>query len=420
MSEALKSKETRAFDVDRIREDFPILNRQIHGKPLVYLDNAASLQKPVPVLNRMDQFFRESYANVHRALHQLGQEATMAYEEVRTQIQMHLGASAREEIIFCKGATEALNLVASSWGEIQVQEGDEICVTRLEHHANFVPWLALAQKKKAHLRIVELNENFQISEEDLRSKLSDRTKIFAVSAGSNVLGTETDLSRLAGLAKKAGATVVVDATQAMAHARWHLLSEAPIDFLVFSSHKLGGPGGAGVLWGKKEHLEQMPPYQLGGEMISSVSDDSFSLNDLPYKFEAGTPAIGEVVGMGAAMAYMSELGLSAIREYEEALVAYALPKLLSVPGLRLLGSAERENRAPIFSFQIEGVHPQDLAQYLDSKGICIRTGLHCAEPLHRHFAFEGSARASLSFYNRFDEVDHLVEMLKTASRFFVS
>lgn len=417
MSVRLSSSEP-AWDVESVRSEFPALQLSRGAYPLIYLDNAASLQRPRCVLERWREFSETSYSNVHRSVHFLSERATTAYESARDEVARWLGAKHREEIIWTSGATEALNLVAHSYGEISIQEGDEILVTRMEHHANFVPWMELARRKKAKLKIVELNSLFRLDPAAVEGMLTDRTKILAISAGSNVLGTKNELEPLVHRAKSLGAVVVVDACQAMAHADKDFLS-LPIDFLAFSSHKLGGPGGVGVLWGRKDLLSEMPPYQLGGEMISEVGDDHYSCNELPYKFEAGTPAIAEVVAFAESLRWMSSLGEDKIQAYEFLLTQQALKRLKEIDGLELFGPEVVENRYPIFSFRISGLHPQDLSQFLDSKAICIRTGLHCAEPLHRKFEWGSSARISLSYYNTLEEIDAAMEAIKKAKEYFL-
>jgi len=409
----LKSK----LDRD-LRSDFPMLSTQMNGQPLVYLDNAASMQKPRAVINRMSAFYESGYSNIHRSVHRLSQEATDAFEGVRVQVQKFIGAGSCEEVIFTRGTTESINLVANSFVADKLKEGDEILLTRMEHHANFVPWLVLSKRLGLKLQIVELTEDYRLDLDDFRKKLSPRVKFAALSAMSNVLGLKNPLKVMLQNLKEFNVPVLVDAAQWAAHERINLRDFPEIDFLAFSAHKLAGPTGVGVLYGKKSLLQNMPPYQLGGEMILEVSDESVRFNELPHKFEAGTSPIAEVIGFGAAIEYLESVGFEHIERLEAELTRKGLQQLRSVEGLEIFGPLSANDRIPLFSFRLPRIHPHDLGTFLDSKGIAVRAGHHCGQPLHQKFGWAASLRASFCFYNTEAEVDFVVEGLNEAKEFF--
>jgi len=407
-----------SFDVDLIRSEFPILQSQMNGKKLIYLDNAASMQKPQEVIDVIDEFYSKAYSNVHRSVHRLSYEATIQYEGVRKKVCRWIGTKNPNEIIFTKGATESINLVARSLGNSIIQSGDSILVSRMEHHANFVPWQSLAKEKSLCFQIVELDDQFKIDQKDFREKLKSNPKIIALSLMSNVLGNLCELNDVIAEAKSSGALVLIDAAQSVAHAKLDLSQLGDIDFLVFSAHKIGGPTGVGVLWAKEELLNQMPPYQFGGDMILDVSDEESLWADGPHKFEAGTPNIAGVIGFGAALDFLSSIDWTGLEEHERKLTAYAFEKLEQVPGLKLFGPKLCEARRPIFSFEMSKVHPHDLGTFLDHHGIAVRAGHHCAQPLHRHFKLGSTTRASFCFYNQISEVATLTNALEEAWKFF--
>lgn len=413
-----------SWDLAQIRKDFPILSRKVHEKPLVYLDNGATLQKPKTVIDAITNFYTQSNANVHRGVHYLSQIATDAYEGVRPKLCRFLGTKNEKEIIFTRGTTEAVNLVTQSLSspslKNQISTGDTLAVTRMEHHSNFVPWQQLARLKNAHFEIIELNEDRRISSDSLRTVLEKKPKVLSLTLMSNVSGVINDVASIAKALKEKspGSLIFVDAAQGAAHFPISIPALGPIDFLAFSSHKLGGPTGVGVLWGRESVLKSLPPYQFGGDMISQVSDQESTWNELPWKFEAGTPNIADVVGLGAAIDYLSELGMQNIEAYEKSLTQYALDALLKIDGLTLFGPKKSENRGAVFSFVFEGVHPHDLATFLDVEGIAVRAGHHCAQPLLKHSQIPALTRASFSFYNTPAEVDHLAQVLIQARQYF--
>ncbi len=401
-----------------IRRDFPILSKMVDGKPLCYLDNAATSQRPKKVVDAIVRYYLETNANVHRGVYKLSQEATDAFESVRSKVVRFLGAASEREIIFTKGTTEAINLIASSFGEVAVGAGDVIAVTRMEHHANFVPWQQLARRKGARFEIIELTSDLRLDPKEVDRVLSLKPKILAVSLLSNVTGVTNPVASLASRFKMVGTTIVVDAAQGIAHGEVEITRLGPIDFLAFSAHKLCGPTGVGVLWGREAVLSRMPPYQVGGNMITHVADLDSEWNELPHKFEAGTPDIAGVIGLGAAIDYIETQGRTRIQEYEEQITAYVLERIVSIPGLRLLGPKDPHHRAPIFSVAIDKVHAHDLATFLDMRGISVRAGHHCAHPLMLRLGLPATCRASFSFYNTLEEADQLIDALKSAPEFF--
>jgi cysteine desulfurase/selenocysteine lyase len=401
-----------------VRRDFPILERIIDGKPLCYLDNAATSQRPRKVVDAISKFYLETNANVHRGVYHLSQEATNAFESVRSKVVRFLGAASEREIVFTKGTTEAINLLADSFGEMVVQAGDVIAVTRMEHHANFVPWQQLAKRKGAQFEIIELTPDLRLDPKEVDRVLALKPKILAVSLLSNVTGVTNPVASLSTRFKMVGTTIVVDAAQGIAHGEVTVERMGPIDFLAFSAHKLCGPTGVGVLWGRAEHFEKMPPYQVGGNMISHVGDQDSEWNELPHKFEAGTPDIAGVIGLGAALDYIETHGRNRINAYEQKMTDYVIEQILAIPGIRLLGPKDPHHRAPIFSVAIDGVHAHDLATFLDMQGISVRAGHHCAHPLMFKLGLPATCRASFSFYNTFEEADQLIKALREAPTFF--
>lgn len=402
-------------DIERIRGDFPVLTRRVHGRELVYLDTAATAQKPRQVMDAMDRFYAEHNANIHRGVHLLSQEATGLYEEAREKVRRFLGAGDASEIVFTRGTTEAINLVAQSWGRPTLRPGDEILITHMEHHSNIVPWQMLCEQTGAVLRVVPIDECGDLVMEEFERLIGPRTRIVSVVHISNALGTVNPVARIAAMARRAGAVVVIDGAQAAPHMCVDV-RELGCDFYAFSGHKLFGPTGVGVLYGRRELLEAMPPYQGGGDMILSVSFGKTVYNEPPFKFEAGTPNIAGVVGLGAAIDYVCGIGMARIGAYENELLAYATERVAAIPGVRLIGTAA--HKASIVSFVVEGVHPHDLGTVLDRRGVAIRTGHHCAQPVMERFDVPATARASLAFYNTFAEIDALAAAVRDAAEMF--
>lgn len=402
------------FNTDSLRQDFPILHQQVHKKALVYLDSAASAQKPQCVIDSMTHFYQQDNANVHRGAHTLGDRATQGFEQAREAVRNFVNAVSRKEIIWTKGTTEAINLVANGLAEI-LTEGDEIILTGMEHHANIVPWQLMAQRTGAVIRVLDVKQNGELDHEQLLALLNARTKVLAMTHVSNVLGTINPVKQFIATAKAANVLTVIDGAQAVPHFKVDV-QELDCDFYAFSSHKLFGPTGLGVLYGKEARLEALPPYQGGGEMIERVSFQGTTFNELPYKFEAGTPAIAQAIGLHAALAYLDALDRPAIEAHEQALLARASELASTIPGMRIIGNAS--NKVPVLSFLIEGLHPSDIGTLLDQQGIAIRTGHHCAMPLMEHYAIPGTARASFAFYNTLEEVDRLFTALAKIQRMF--
>ncbi|WP_300619549.1 cysteine desulfurase [Dokdonella sp.] len=394
-----------AFDVARIRADFPILSRRVHGKPLVYLDSANTSQKPQAVIDAVDRFYRETNANVARAVHALGEAATSAYESARDKLARFVNATTRDEVVFTSGTTQAINTVAYSYALPRLSPGDEILVTRMEHHANIVPWQLVAARTGAKVVPAPITPSGELIVEEFVARLNPRVKIAGVTHVSNVLGTINPIRELAKACRARGIPLLVDGSQAAPHLRVDVQALG-CDFYALTGHKLFGPTGTGILWARREHLAAMPPFFGGGEMIRTVSFDGTTFADAPHKFEAGTPNIAGFVGLGAAIDYVNEVGLDTIGAVERDLLAYATEALKSVPGLRLFGEAKE--KAAVLSFLIDGVHAHDLATLLDQEGIAVRSGHHCAHPLMQFFGVPATARASLAFYNTRDEVDALV------------
>lgn len=387
----------------RIRADFPVLTRQVHGKPLVYLDSANTSQKPQQVINAVDAFYREHNANVSRAVHTLGTEATEAYEGARTRLARFLGVPG-DELVLTSGTTFAINLVAYSWALPRLKAGDAILLTRMEHHANIVPWQLVAQRTGASIKVVEITPEGALDLDDLRAKLTPEVKLLAFTHVSNVLGTVNPVAEICRLARQRGVPTLVDGSQALPH-RAVDLKALGCDFYAFTGHKMLGPTGTGGLWARREHLREMPPFLGGGEMIKEVRFEGTVYNDPPHKFEAGTPNIAGVVGLGAAVDYLSGIGMAEIEAREQALLAIATERLSAIPGLRIYGTAP--GKAAVISFLVEGAHAHDLATLLDLEGIAVRSGHHCAHPLMAHFGVPATCRASLAFYNTHVEVEQL-------------
>lgn len=403
-----------AFDAAAIRRDFPILAQQVNGKPLVYLDNGASAQKPLAVLDAMDRYYREMHSNVHRGAHTLGDRATAAFEGARETVRDFLNAASTREIIWTRGTTEAINLVANGLAP-QLREGDEILVSQMEHHANIVPWQMIAARTGARVVPVQVTPGGELDLESFDSLLGDRTRVLAITHVSNVLGTVNPVAELIARAKARGVITLVDGAQAVPHFQPDVQA-LDCDFYAFSSHKVFGPTGIGALYGKAALLEAMPPYQGGGEMIERVSFSGTTWNVLPYKFEAGTPAIAEAVGLGSAIKYLGQLDRPAVEAAENALLDRANQLVESVPGMEIIGTAS--HKVPVMSFKIAGLHPSDIGTLLDQQGIAIRTGHHCAMPLMDFYGVPGTARASFAFYNTLDEVDQLFTALQKIQRLF--
>ena len=405
---------TKAFDVEAIRRDFPILAQEINGKPLVYLDNGASAQKPLAVLDAMDRYYREMHSNVHRGAHTLGDRATAAFEGAREVVRDFLNAPSTKEIIWTRGTTEAINLVANGLAP-RLKAGDEILVSHMEHHANIVPWQMLAERTGAKVVPIQVTPEGELDLDSFNSLLTERTRILAITHVSNVLGTVNPIAPLIEQAKKQGVLTLIDGAQAVPHFKPDVQALG-CDFYVFSSHKLFGPTGIGVLYGRAELLNEMPPYQGGGEMIERVSFERTTWNVLPYKFEAGTPAIAEAVGLAAAINYLDSLDRKAMEAAESALLLRANELVDSVPGMSIIGTAN--NKVPVMSFKIAGLHPSDIGTLLDQQGIAIRTGHHCAMPLMDFYGVPGTARASFAFYNTLEEVEKLFTGLQKIQRLF--
>ncbi len=405
------------YDIERIRADFPILTTEVYpGVPLVYLDSAASSQKPLAVLQAMDDYYRCYHANVHRGVHRLSEMATTAYEGARSRVAEFIHAPAPEEIIFVGNATEGFNLVAYSWGRTYLQPGDEILLTEMEHHANIVPWQILAAERGVTLRYLPFHDDGTLALERLGEFLTERTKLFSFTAVSNVFGTINPVRQLVDAAHAVGALAMVDAAQSVPHMPIDVTA-LDCDFLAFSSHKMCGPTGIGVLYGRRALLEAMPPFLAGGDMIRRVTFDGFIPNELPWKFEAGTPRIAEAIGLGAAVEYLSGLGMDAVHQHEQSVTAYALEALSEIPGLRLLGPPGPQHGG-LASFTLAGVHPHDIAEVLDKNGIAIRAGHHCAMPLHQRLGINASARASFYVHTTTAEVDQLVTGLHRVREVF--
>lgn len=400
-------------EINEIRKDFPILNRKVFGQPLIYLDNAATTQKPDSVLEKLKQYYTTYNSNVHRGVHLLSQEATDAYEVARKQVARFIGAADDKEIIFTKGTTDGINLVASSFGKAFVNEGDSVVISAMEHHSNIVPWQMICEEKKAHLKVIPFNEKGELEMDKFEQLLDETVKIVSVTYVSNSLATVNPVKDIIAKAHARGIPVMLDAAQAVQHMPLSV-QELDVDFLVFSGHKIYGPTGIGVLYGKENWLNQLPPYQGGGDMIKTVTLEKTVYNGLPFKFEAGTPDISGAIGLGEAIKYVEQIGIETIQKTEAALMAYAMEALDKIPALRVIGQAE--HRAGVISFLLGSAHPFDTGEILDKQGIAIRTGHHCCQPVMDIFGIPGTARASFAFYNTQEEVDGLVKGLQRAAK----
>ena len=407
---------------DKVRKDFPILHQDIHGQPLIYFDSAASSQKPQQVLDALLNYYQQDNANVHRGAHTLSNRATDAYEGARDKIARFINAACREEIVYTRNASEAINLVAYTWGLVNLNQGDEIILSVMEHHSNIVPWQIIAQKTGAVIKWIQLTKDESLDLDNFKSLLSEKTKLVSVVHVSNTLGVVNPVAEITRLAQRQGAKVLVDACQSVPHMPIDVQAIG-CDWLVASGHKMCATTGIGFLYGKKAILEAMPPFLGGGEMIDQVYFDHSTYGELPHKFEAGTPAIGEAIALGAAIDYLSEIGMDKIHAYEAELTAYLFKKLETIPNLRIYGAkpnVKGEGRAALAAFNVPGIHASDLATLMDHEGIAIRSGHHCTQPLHRLLDASGSARASLYFYNTRDEIDRFVIVLQETIEFFTS
>lgn len=401
------------LDVESIRKHFPILNREVKGKPLVYFDNAATSQKPQAVIDALVKYYTEYNANVHRGIHTLAEEATMAFERTRDAAQQFINAESREQIIYTRGTTEGINLVAYTWGRQNIKAEDEIIVSTIEHHSNIVPWQILCEEKGAKLKVIPINRNGELLMDDrgFQNLLNPKTKLVSIVHASNALGTINPVKEIIDAAHKVGAVVLVDGAQSTVHLDIDV-QDMDCDFFVFSSHKLYGPTGIGILYGKKYLLEAMPPFQGGGEMIKEVTFEKTTYNDLPYKFEAGTPNIADTIAFKTALDFVAQIGKEKIRKHEEELLAYATSRLEQISGVRIIGKARE--KVSVISFVVDGLHPQDIGILLDNRGIAVRTGHHCAEPCMRFFEIPGTIRASFAMYNTKEEIDELIVGLQKA------
>jgi cysteine desulfurase / selenocysteine lyase len=395
-----------SLDIQSIRKQFPVLHQEVNGKPLIYFDNAATNQKPSSVIKALDHYYETDNANIHRGVHSLAERATADFEETRKKAAAFLNTKEVEEVIFTKGTTESINLVASTWGRKFVKEGDEIIISTLEHHSNIVPWQMLCEEKGAILRVIPINPKGEVIIDEFKKLLSAKTKLVSVVFASNALGTVNPVAEIISLAHQHGAVVLLDGAQASAHLEVDV-QKLDVDFFALSAHKMYGPTGVGILYGKRALLDAMPPYQGGGEMISEVTFEKTTYNAIPYKFEAGTPNIADVVAFGAAIDFVNEHGKDRIAAHEEELLHYATTKLESIPGVRIVGQAA--DKVSVVSFLVNGFHPLDVGMYLDARGIAVRTGHHCTQPLMKHLGIEGTVRASFSVYNTKEEIDRLAE-----------
>lgn len=413
MNAAVPAPRSATLDVDAIRRDFPVLHQTVNGKPLVYLDNAASSQRPKSVIETISRYYEHDHANVHRGVHTLSQRATDAYEGARETIRRFINARDTKEIVFVRGTTEAVNLVAQSFVRNGFQPGDEILISALEHHANIVPWQLLREQIGAVLKVIPINKQGEVDFVEFEKLIGPRTRLLALAHVSNALGTIVPIEKFIAVARERGVPVLIDGAQAIAHGAVDVQALG-CDFYCFSSHKMLGPTGMGVLYGKRELLEAMPPWQGGGDMILSVSFEKTTFNQLPWKFEAGTPHISGAIGLAAAIDYLETVGMDRIAAYEHELLEYATERLIKLPGLRIVGTAA--NKAAVISFTLDGIHPHDIGTILDTEGVAIRTGHHCAMPVMEFFKIPATARASMSFYNTREEIDRLVAALEHARK----
>ena len=407
----ISSTKDSVFDIASVRDDFPILSKKVNGKALVYLDSGATAQKPEVVITALDNYYRNQNANIHRGVHTLSQDVTVAYENARVTIQKHLNAKYSHEIIFTSGTTESINLVAASFGKKNIQAGDEIIISAMEHHSNILPWQAICEEKGAVLKVVPINERGEILFEEYKKMLSSKTKMVAVTHISNTLGTINPVKQIIDLAHEKGVPVLLDGAQAVPHQKVDV-QVLDADFYCFSGHKLFGPTGVGILYGKEKWLNELPPYKVGGGTIKTVTFEKTVYADLPLKFEAGTPHIAGGIGLAAAIDYVNSIGLENIKEYEKELLHYATEKLSAISGLKIIGNAKE--KASVISFVIEGLHPLDIGTILDKLGIAVRTGHHCTQPLMEFYCIPGTVRASFAFYNTKEEIDLLIAGIEKA------
>lgn len=414
MTQALRSI-SPGVDFERIRNDFPVLQTEVNGKKLVYLDNGASSQMPIQVADRIDRYHRSEHANVHRGIHTLSQEATEAYESTRNKVQNFINAELRDEVIYTSGTTDSINLVANSYGGMILRKGDEILISHMEHHANIVPWQMIAEKTGAIIKVIPVLDNGELDLEAYSRLLGKKTRIVAVVHVSNALGTVNPVEKLTQMAHEAGAVILVDGAQAVPHQPVDI-QKIGCDFYAFSSHKMCGPTGFGILYGKKSLLDQMPPYRGGGDMIDKVTFEKTTYNITPFKFEAGTPPIAAGIGTGEAVDYLNGIGMENIAKREHQVVQYAVDKLRDEEGLKIVGDAA--NRASVISFVIDGIHAHDIGTLLDKQGIAVRTGHHCAQPILERFQLTATARASFSFYNNEADADRLIDGIRYVKDFF--
>ena len=412
---ALKSRSSSAFDVERIRADFPILKLTVNDKPLVYLDNAASSQMPQQVIDRLVRYQTTQHANINRAVHHLSEVATSEFEEARRKLQHFINAKEEREVIFTSGTTDAINLVMHGYGRKFIGAGDEIILTTLEHHSNIVPWQMLAEEKGAKIRVVPINDAGELLIDEYEKLFNERTKFVGVMHVSNALGTINPIKEMIAFAHARGVPVLVDGAQATPHMKVDV-QDLDCDFYAFSGHKLCGPTGIGILYGRAALLENMQPFKGGGDMILSVTFEKTTYNTIPHKFEAGTPPIAAAIGLGAAVDYLSEIGMDAIAAHEHALLKYATEQINSMPGVRIIGTAE--HKAAVLSFAVDGVHPHDIGTLLNQEGIAVRTGHHCAQPVMQRLHVPATSRASFAFYNSMDEVDALIAGIRTVQKIF--
>jgi cysteine desulfurase / selenocysteine lyase len=403
------------INIKKIRSDFPILNQQVHGKPLVYFDNGATTQKPKCVLDTIDHFHNQINANIHRGVHKLSDESTQAYENARETVREFINAKSTKEIIFTSGATASINLVAFSFGEAFIGEGDEVIVSEMEHHSNIVPWQLMCERKKAKIKVLPFNDDGELLVDKLDDLITNRTKIIAVTHVSNSLGTVNPIRAIIAKAHARGVKVLIDGAQGIKHGKLNV-QELDADFYVFSGHKIYGPTGIGVLYGKEDLLNAMPPWQGGGDMIATVTFEKTTFNELPFKFEAGTANYIGAAALATALEYYQSIGIEAATAYEDQLLEYATKQLLAIDDVRIIGEAKE--KASIISFIIGDVHPYDTGMILDKMGIAVRTGTHCTEPVMAHFGIDGTVRASLAFYNTIEEIDKLIEGVKKVKQMF--
>jgi len=415
MNEVKNIPKISTFDITKIRNDFPILRQKIYGKPLIYFDNAATTQKPKIVIETINKLYSEHNSNVHRGVHYLSGQLTEMYELAREKVQNFLNAKSNQEIIFTKGATDSINLVAYSFGEAYIKENDEIIVSEMEHHSNIVPWQIICKRKSAKLRVIPINDKGELLLDEYKKLINSKTKLVAVVHASNSLGTINPVKEIVTIAHENNIPVLIDGAQAIQHGNIDV-QDIDCDFYAFSGHKIYGPAGIGVLYGKERWLDEMPPCQGGGDMIDRVKFEHTTYNDLPFKFEAGTPNYIGAVGLGSALDYLIGIGLGNIQNYEKKLLDYATAKLNALNGLKLYGAGE--NKICIFSFLLNNIHPYDTGMFLDKMGIAVRVGHHCTQPLWDHYKIEGTARASLVFYNTLEEIDFLCEGLKKIQKMF--